>query len=99
MTRSNRAFTRHTLSASALDAVAEDLDRSERELAVLDGLRGADRYLRANHAMVGRLDVSATVALRVLDFVAEDVPVSVVRQALYDLIMQRADDLDAQVVA
>lgn len=96
MVRANRVFTTRTLKGEALDALAADLERTERELAVLDGLRGADRYLRANHAMVGRLDVSATVALRVLDFLAEDTPVSVVRQALFDLIQQRADDLETQ---
>lgn len=85
------------MSALALDSLAADLERTERDNQILGGLREADRYLKRNHAMVGRIDVSATVALRVLDFVDEATPVSAVRQALYDLINQRADDISPEV--
>lgn len=96
MVRANTIFTRHLMSHPD---VAAAIERNERELAILDGLRGADRYLRQNAHMVGRLDVSATVALRVFDFLPEDTPVSVVRQALFDLIQQRADDIDGTVAS
>ena len=88
MTRSNSSLTRHTLSTE--DAVRQN----EFELAVLDGLRGADRFLRQNAHHVGRIDVSATVALRVLDFLDEHEDVARVRQALFDLIDQRSSDLE-----
>lgn len=66
--------------------------RVERATSLLDGLRAADRYLHMNHAHVGRVDVSATVALRCMDFLDDAMTVGEVRQMLFDLAV-RVDDI------
>ena len=82
MTRSNLIVTQQTLRRQ----------RIERTTALLDGLRAADRYLHMNHAHVGRVDVSATVALRCLDFLDDSLTLGQVRQMLFDLAV-RVDDI------
>ena len=82
MTRSNLIVTQQTLRRQ----------RIERTTALLDGLRAADRYLHMNHAHVGRVDVSATVALRCLDFLDDSLTLGQLRQMLFDLVM-RVDDI------
>lgn len=106
MTRSNQVYTRHTLSATALDSIAADLERNTLHGHVLGGLRQADRLLRsllkderpgAVLAVLSRADVSALVVMQALQYVDADARAGDILRVLYDdIIDQRADDLDAQ---